>query len=1240
MNNDKITEYNLLINRLLIIYSHNELHKTMDNDILLINNDLYYILTNCEAHVIDRNKYVLNKIIKYLVEKWLVAAIEHKEKYLKNNIKFLSDIYALIFLKELFEYHLSIDEGMNYKYVKNHYERLISLHFQETIGKVNYTNIPESSLKKRLLSIDLLLSIVDELSTPLDWALLCGEKGDTLFHLREYKNSIDEYRKAIDIFIIENNTSLLATTQRSVGNSYLKIMKLPEDEIEVAINHFKESLKFYTKYDFPNDWASINRKIADSYLMYSYNKENISEAINCLNLALEVYTTENFPENWASIHMQLGNIYFERIHENRAKNIEFAIEKYNISQSFFMRDGHPITWAMLQHNLGNAYNERVYGKRSENIELAIQYQTQALGILTKEHQPILWIDTNVQLSNLYITRPTGNKVNNLKDAKDILDKLINFVSRDNYPVQWARTHATLGVLYNEEPQTLISVNKTKALDEYNLALSVFTLNEYPFEWAQTKNNLGNLYSRHIDGDVAESIEISINYFNEALKVRSKSNFPKEWAETTNNLAMALSRRVRGDRSRNIDTAIKLYQEVLLISNLTNFPLEWANTQCNLSIAYRERISGDKGDNLEDAKDALELSLNVFNKEDSPVEWAISKQNLGLLFIDRIKGDLNKNIINSINLFRESLEIINKIDFPYHWAAIQLNLGLAYYKCANNQIIGYLKLAISAFNLALEVFTPDTYPEECKSASFKCGQSYCLLDEWYDARQVLEISHSATEILRQQFHRADSKSNLSNKSTSLYSLLIYACIKSQDYEAAFNYVQASKGRTDIERLQSLQSIEDVVMKYPELLPRYEEVKILQKQLDALTSNSTNKSRSSTPNFIPISDANEMGKFRSSTNWEINSIRQNIKAKLEAISYLFPVSTAIQYSPSFEVSSAKELAKNLNSIFIEFLNHPKMWMAFIVDENNCYYVPLPNITPTDINSCVKVLESFQQGRYAYDFSGFEKLYKDLWLPLMPYLTNEKSIVVAPHSILYAVPIGALQSNKYSRPICEEFTLSTVSSISFLSAIYQQSNKSLNNNSRLLSIVYAGSSSKTSDYLYNVEAEAIAIAKNFDETIKLTSSDATPENVAFYSNSQLFEVIHFGCHGYFDASDSNYAALKINGSLSVQNIINSIRFNGSPLVTLAACQTGMVEQATGGDLTGLTQALFIAGASNVIATLWPVKDRPTRELLEIFYKKRKEGVSNSVALQFAITAMRNNSRWRDPLYWAAFQIFGLPI
>jgi CHAT domain-containing protein len=89
-----------------------------------------------------------------------------------------------------------------------------------------------------------------------------------------------------------------------------------------------------------------------------------------------------------------------------------------------------------------------------------------------------------------------------------------------------------------------------------------------------------------------------------------------------------------------------------------------------------------------------------------------------------------------------------------------------------------------------------------------------------------------------------------------------------------------------------------------------------------------------------------------------------------------------------------------------------------------------------------------------------------------------------------------------------------------------------------------------------------------------------------------------------------------------VASVDLRDVELVTLSACETGLGKTAGGEGVLGLQRAFQIAGAKNVVASLWKVNDQATAALMRLFYHKLwAEKKSPAVALREAQLWILNN-------------------
>ena len=145
----------------------------------------------------------------------------------------------------------------------------------------------------------------------------------------------------------------------------------------------------------------------------------------------------------------------------------------------------------------------------------------------------------------------------------------------------------------------------------------------------------------------------------------------------------------------------------------------------------------------------------------------------------------------------------------------------------------------------------------------------------------------------------------------------------------------------------------------------------------------------------------------------------------------------------------------------------------------------------------------------------------------------------------------------------------------------------------------------------------------------------------------VIHFATHGLIDTQFPELSGLvlsqfhsdgrrRADGFLRVYDIFELDL--DAELVVLSGCGTALGKHLRGESFQGLTSAFVHAGARRVLASLWPIADRATAELMDHFYRALwVDGMAPSAALRQAQLEMIQDRRFRDPYYWAGFVLQG---
>jgi len=172
-----------------------------------------------------------------------------------------------------------------------------------------------------------------------------------------------------------------------------------------------------------------------------------------------------------------------------------------------------------------------------------------------------------------------------------------------------------------------------------------------------------------------------------------------------------------------------------------------------------------------------------------------------------------------------------------------------------------------------------------------------------------------------------------------------------------------------------------------------------------------------------------------------------------------------------------------------------------------------------------------------------------------------------------------------------------------------------------------------------------------VVLLGADATkPGLLAALASRPRWRAVHLACHGILDAERPMLSCLALapgGGEEGLLAAVDVFRMKvPADLVVLSACETarGRIYQSEG--VVGLVRAFMFAGAPRVVASLWKVDDEATRALMVRFYalwnpKSGSEGLPAATALKQAMEFVRDHPdhpEWRQPVYWAAWQLWGL--
>jgi CHAT domain-containing protein len=282
---------------------------------------------------------------------------------------------------------------------------------------------------------------------------------------------------------------------------------------------------------------------------------------------------------------------------------------------------------------------------------------------------------------------------------------------------------------------------------------------------------------------------------------------------------------------------------------------------------------------------------------------------------------------------------------------------------------------------------------------------------------------------------------------------------------------------------------------------------------------------------------------------------------------------------------------------------------------------------VEKAAALSRSLSDRRVAFDETTSRELYLFLVQPVREFLTT-RHLVVIPHDALYSIPFSVLKEWPDGRFLADSFKIS-----------YSPSATVLLQRPPVGTLASASALVLTGPGVKEAALEARAIAASFPDCRVLPVEQSTPTALRNLAPGQ--DVIHIVAHGSFDPKEPTRSAILLSRAGGDDGVVTAAKMYGLPLrgaklVTLGACESGVVEGTETGELLGIPRALLYAGARAVLLSRWPVDSAATFEFMRSFYSHTRQ-VDAPEAARRAAGDLRKNPRYAHPYYWAAFDLIG---
>ncbi|MEX0684811.1 MAG: CHAT domain-containing tetratricopeptide repeat protein [Balneolales bacterium] len=406
-------------------------------------------------------------------------------------------------------------------------------------------------------------------------------------------------------------------------------------------------------------------------------------------------------------------------------------------------------------------------------------------------------------------------------------------------------------------------------------------------------------------------------------------------------------------------------------------------------------------------------------------------------------------------------------------------------------------------------------------------------------------------------------------------------------------------------------------------------------------------------------------------ELRQAELDNDAFLSRLRYSNPIYSSFNYpKPVTITESRKKIGPNTVLLEYSLSDSKLVGLAINQKETKGWFIDFKEIYIKDKNySLSELILNFREavinkGSIAEINEWSHLLAQTLLGPAHDMLVKADKLMIVAEGMLVYLPFEALiWNNKY---LVQDYQVKYIPSMTALSWIKDPKSNYPMDLLQVANPDFENTDKSAQGYSFMTlpysTIEVNAIKPIFDRVTTLTGKDAT-ELAIKNKNLNLYRYLHFATHGIVNYSNPDLSGLVLastnqgrqqeDGYLR-NSEISTLSMN-SDFVVLSACETGLGSETRGEEALGLQKAFFLAGASTVIVSYWPVNDRSTSLLMTAFYKeinffeKRNQSTikfdwNGNKKFGYKAAAMRNaklqliNSKsYNHPVYWAPFVVVG---
>jgi CHAT domain-containing protein/Flp pilus assembly protein TadD len=1037
--------------------------------------------------------------------------------------------------------------------------------------------------------------------------LIAKTTGDYLIELisldeitpTNYKLEVKDLRQAL---LKDKNRSIAkeltnqANVLQKVGNKV---------GFEKSIERYLAAIPYWRKAGEQAALTDLYRKLAESYYLTS----RYQEAIEYFTKELEFRRSNKEKSREARAIKNLGIVYYA------LGDDEQALKHYNEALSLGRELNNKELIAQTLNFLAKLHSS--HGETKKSIEL------------NKESLNI-WESLNETEETVKISQDVATSYYSLAEVKDALsfyEKALALAEKDNDKISQAKLLSTMGIVYDE-----IGDN-SHALNYYKEALNKWRSLRSPNKESiasetEILTNIGKIY--HKQGEIRQAL----NFLEEALELAKENKDNLAFAQILNNLGNVYRDSGEGRK------AIEFYSDALMLHKQNNDLVSTSVTATEVGKTHLELGDGDKavgflteayklnqraGGNREvELKIFYHIALALeFNYEEAKAAAAYKQ---GITVAKELKDKISEAQFNyrlallekrRSNIKESQIRIESALELIKTFPSKTVNRELA-----NN----YLSKATDYFELYIDILmqanklNPNEGNDVVALKVSEEERAYTLLDLMTSTQ--LDLSQTAEDLVSKE---KNLKQLISDKTAKL--------IKSNVAERGNEITE-----TEAELKALLTQLKDLQVEIKEKNPHYGnfsqpkslDLKKVQEQILDPETIFLSYSLGENQSYMWLVSQTEIKSFYLPKRSEIESLAkylrelvtaQNLIAKGESIGGR---QMTLELAQNEYPKVASELSKILLQPVAEKLDKKRL---VIISDGALQYIPF-NALPDP-----KKTDTYQALLIDHEIVSLPSIATIAVLREENISTNQNSKGV----MFVGDPVLSNLDNRVrNKTSSKNLPKNILNDLEETNLLVTKSAKEIGlplTNQGLPRLNIADEEIKlVSEFLPKEEIKQMF---SFNASLSSLNKETSPYRLVHFSTYGLVNSIHPELSGLVLSSRDEQGNLQ-DGFLQTHKIFN-LKLK-TELVTLSNCDSSVNKNSQEEGLTGLTRSFIYAGAKRVVANLWNTTDLSNRELIKKFYQKTlKENLSPSQALRAAQIEIMQDEKYKNPFYWAGFQLQG---